>query len=237
MNNVKEKVSVIVSAYRASEYIQECIESIANQSYFKSFDDYEILLGIDGCSDTLSVVSDFMDSIKNLKILYSSKNVGPYLVFNTLVKMSNSNIISVFGADDIMLPDFIKNNVSIIKKNSFVIARGSNFVGEKTNIVRTYNPDGIITFNRSEFIAINGFASWRCGADSDLKIRLKLNGNSPILSNETTFLRRIHDKSLTSNRKYGMRSEYRSTIRTITRSRKEPKLPDFQYLKKYKMIK
>lgn len=234
---MKEKISVIVSAYRASDYIKECIDSIASQSYFESFDGYEILLGIDGCLDTLNTVTKFMDSIKNLRVLYSSKNFGPYLMFNTLFNISEGHIISVFGADDIMLPDFIEHSVSLISKNSFVISRGSNFIGEKSNVTRTYNPDGVITLNRPDLIAVNGFAGWRCGADSDLKIRLKLNGLSPILSNKTTFLRRIHNASLTSNRKYGMNSEYRSTVRTLAKSRKEPKLPDFQYLKKYKMIK
>ena len=103
--------------------------------------------------------------------------------------------------------------------------------------MRTYNPDGVILFNKSDFMEVNGFESWRCGADSDLKIRFKLNELKMILSPNPTFLRRIHNNSLTSNEKYGMKSEYRLKVRAISRSREKSKISEFQSLKKYKIIK
>ena len=60
------KVSVIISAYGAEDYIEECISSVASQSYFQE-NNFEILVGIDGCCSTL----DKMMKIKDQrKILY-----------------------------------------------------------------------------------------------------------------------------------------------------------------------
>jgi len=112
----KKKISIIVSAYAAADYLKECLSSINNQTYFEDFNDYEILVGIDGCPSTLAEVSKFKDTIRNLKVIWFPVNSGPYLVFNTLVSLSKFQAISIFGADDIMEENFIEHNLSLLEK-------------------------------------------------------------------------------------------------------------------------
>ena len=240
MEDVKNKtsISVIISAYQADCYIEECINSVSNQLHFKDFDDYEILIGLDGCENTLNKILTIEHKFKNLKIVWFPKNVGPYLVFNTLINISSFPVISIFGADDVMRENFVNDNLILLKKGTCVVARGQNFINpNKKKIVREYNPDGILIFYKDDFLSINGFENWRCGADSDLKVRFILNKIKIIKSESATFLRRIHENSLTSrNNKYGFGSKYRKNIQRIVRSREEAKIASYKTFKKYKII-
>lgn len=234
----KKKVSIIVSAYAAADYLKDCLSSINNQTYFEDFNDYEILVGIDGCSSTLAEVSKFKETIRNLKVLWFPTNSGPYLVFNTLISLSKFQVISIFGADDIMEENFIEHNISLLKNKSCVFARGANFNHpNKEEITREYNPDGVITFNRPDFLSVNGFEKWRCGADSDLKVRFKIAGLDLINSKSTTFLRRVHENSLTSSRsEYGFGGEYRIKVQKIVKARHKAKIKKYSVLSHYQII-
>lgn len=51
---MKEGVSIILTAWKTQDYIEECLDSINKQQFFnKEKTNYEILLGIDGCEKTL----------------------------------------------------------------------------------------------------------------------------------------------------------------------------------------
>ena len=236
--NNKSKISIIISAFAADLYIKECLVSIDNQTYFKEFNDYEILVGIDGCPSTLAEVSKFKDTIRNLKVIWFPTNSGPYLVFNTLISLSKFQSISIFGADDIMEENFIEHNLSLLENNSCVFAMGCNFTHPyKEEKQKTYNPDGVIIFNKSNFVSINGFEQWRCGADSDLKIRFKLLGLTLIDADLPTYLRRLHKNSLTAcATTYGFGGEYRTNVQKIVRSRDTPNIEKYCVLADYKII-
>lgn len=234
----KKKISIIVSAYAAADYLKECLSSINNQTYFEDFNDYEILVGIDGCPSTLAEVSKFKDTIRNLKVIWFPVNSGPYLVFNTLVSLSKFQAISIFGADDIMEENFIEHNLSLLKNKSCVFAMGCNFTHpHKEEKQKTYNPDGVIIFNKSNFVSINGFEPWRCGADSDLKNRFQIFGLTLINANTATYLRRLHKDSLTaSDNIYGFGGEYRKKVQKIVKARHVAKIKKYCVLSHYQII-
>ena len=236
--NNKSKISIIISAFAADLYIKECLFSIDNQTYFEYFNDYEILVGIDGCPSTLAEVSKFKDTIRNLKVIWFPVNSGPYLVFNTLVSLSKFQTISIFGADDIMEENFIEHNLSLLKNKSCVFAMGCNFTHpHKEEKQKKYNPEGVILFNKSNFVSINGFEPWRCGADSDLKNRFKILGLTLINANTATYLRRLHKDSLTaSDNIYGFGGEYRKKIQKIVKARKTAKIEKYCILSNYQII-
>jgi len=232
------KISIIISAFNASEYIEECIMSVVNQSYFKLYNNYEIILGIDNCEDTLNEVIKFKDNIHNLKLVSFNENNGPYLVFNTLISISSGEYISIFGADDIMLSNFIEDNLMEIKNGSdFVIARGNNFNHpNKNKVIKTYNPDGVIIFNKSDFMLINGYEGWRCAADSDLKNRFNIMGLKCKHSENVTYLRRLHSDSITNSKNHGFNTAYRLRLKSIINDRQTSKIDKFKITKKYKII-
>ena len=56
-------VSIIISAYKASEFIEECLDSILGQSTSIR---YEVILGVDGCKDTLDKIKSILQCILSI---------------------------------------------------------------------------------------------------------------------------------------------------------------------------
>jgi hypothetical protein len=50
---MKKPISVIIAAYNADKFIEECLDSVFNQTYFVDNEYYEVLVGVDGCEKTL----------------------------------------------------------------------------------------------------------------------------------------------------------------------------------------
>lgn len=76
MNNSKPLVSVIVPVYNTEDYIQECLNSIINQS----LSNIEIILVNDGSTDgSLEILEDYAKKIQELKLLIKTMKVKPLL--------------------------------------------------------------------------------------------------------------------------------------------------------------
>jgi len=209
----KKSISIIISAFKSQNFIEDCLDSIQNQTYFKNFEKFEILLAVDGCIDTLNKIKEISHKYKNLKLYWNEENSGPYLMFNTLAQKSKYEIISFFGADDIMLDNYIEENIYNVDENTINLGLCGNFNdGNQSDILTVYNPDGNIMINKELFLVVNGFENWRCGADSDLLNRLRLNNNKIHKSSTMTVLRRLHQDNLTKTSIYGHGSEYRENI-------------------------
>jgi len=222
-------ISVIISAYKSAEFIEECLDSVANQ---KTNIKYEILLGIDGCEETLEKVKSIMSKYNNMDfhVYYSEINVGVYLMFNSLIEKSKYKYFTVFGADDIMLENHLEENIKYLNLYNCVITRGINFENN-IDINHGKNHDGIIILNKKDFLEINGYDEYRCGMDSDLLKRLKKENKKIYKCTINTYKRRIHSNSLTQNKETGYNSDYRNNIIKIINNRINTKLESFKCIK------
>ena len=75
-------ISVVVIIYNIEKYLDDCIESIVNQSY----ENLEIILVDDGSTDTSRIICD------NRIILYRQKNQGVSEARNQGIKKHLVNI-------------------------------------------------------------------------------------------------------------------------------------------------
>lgn len=211
-------ISIVIPAYRAQSYIDDCLYSI--QMQFKEFDEYEILVGVDGCNHTLSKLLEIKHKYRNLRIFWLPENVGPYIIKNSLVSYSKFPILSFFDADDIMANDYIELNKSFLNNGNFINVCCNNFNHpDLSNIVRTYNPDGIIMLFKDDFLGVNGYMNWPCGADTDLIKRLIRNGLDRYKIDKATMYRRLHQDSLMHREDYGSHTEYRKNLRELIKTR------------------
>lgn len=206
-NNYKKGISVLITAYNAVEYIEECIDSVANQTYFKHSNNYEILIGIDGCHDTLLKVKSIKDKYKNLKVLMMKKNKGTYITTNTLIKEAKYDNMLRFDSDDIMLPYMIEVFTSLdslcMRTMYYDLINGD--IKQSNHIA-----GGVLYFNKKIIKKIGGFRPWICASDGDFIIRC--NRIYPIKAiKERLFLRRIHKNSLTRKDE----TKANSVIRTL----------------------
>ena len=211
---MKKPVSIIIPAYRASGFIGYCIDSIEAQRYFIDNDNYEILIGVDGCTDTADMLWDVASERTNLRVLFMESNEGTYITLNTLIANAKYDNILRFDADDIMNSYFIERGMEALSRCDLVCFSHHNFFNKKVNIISTdtYFPHGAILFKKKIIKQLGGYKPWRSLGDRDFIERAKSVVKVEHIK-EPLFYRRIHDKSISSDSKHGLNSKYSANIR------------------------
>lgn len=177
-------IYVIVPAYKAQDFIEECLDSIrANQI------EHKIIVGVDGCEETLEKLKEIKSKYDNLTIVNFSENNGCYITLNSLVSLVPSgSYIQVFGADDMMRKDMLR------------------IMFENTPCFSMYT--GISMLHRSYYDKLGGYMPWRIAADTEFSRRLKkIEPNFKRL--KQLFFRREHENQLTKSKETGLGSELR----------------------------
>jgi glycosyltransferase involved in cell wall biosynthesis len=114
----QDLVSVIIPAYNASEFIEECILSVANQTYRP----LEIVIIDDASTDsTFEIITNLKEELKDLPdlaiiLLRNSINKGAAYTINKGFKLANGSYLAWISADDIYTND-TKTSIQIEKMN------------------------------------------------------------------------------------------------------------------------
>jgi glycosyltransferase involved in cell wall biosynthesis len=235
----RKPISIIITAYKSEEFIEETLDSIENQTYFINNDNFEVLIGVDACEETLKKIQKIRNKYRNISVIMMNNNVGTYVTTNTLLDLVKYNNILRFDSDDIMLPKMIeeisfyisKCNVIRIKCGDFIVINNKKKYSGFERIAA-----GVIFYKKNFFLKLGGYQPWVCAADSEL---IKRMGKNFVISNinEVLFDRRVHDNNLSNTKKTGINSELRKAYHKIIG---EIKLGDEIYVKKitgtYKII-
>lgn len=191
-NTDKKTVSVIVTAFNTQDYIDECLDSIKNQTYFKN-NNYEILVAVDNHLETLEKLKGIKHRYDNLRVFNSEKNVGTYILRNSLSEFCVGDYILFFDSDDVLKENAVEK---IINTNSSYVRF---FFEELGNCkLSGYEAHGAFWISRTLFKSLGGFQPWICGADSELHKRLNKNNILHKTIREPLFFRRIHGNNLTN---------------------------------------
>ena len=206
-------VSILIPAYKAEDFIEECLTSIINQKNLSEYS-YEILVGVDGCEETKDKLLEIKSNYKFLKCFLFEKNVGAYIVRNTLAYESRNTNLIFFDVDDIMCDTLVHDVVGALKYNSIVRFMYYNFGEGKWAGRRSKEPaSGVFGINVSAFKDLGGFADFRVSSDDDFRHRaLMLGYKTCNIMDKDLFLRRRHNKSLTGNILTTQGSDYRKII-------------------------
>ena len=125
------KLSIIIPAYNAEKYINECIDSILRNSQ-KSLNQTEIIVINDGSTDhTLEKLEKYKE-YKNIHI-YTTKNQGVSAARNYGIKLAKGNWITFIDADDKITEGFIDEHIIKLKDNTLL----------KTKILTSENANSI----------------------------------------------------------------------------------------------
>ncbi len=128
------KVSVLMTCYNASKYIEFSIKSIL----FQSYKNWELII-IDDFSndDTVQIIK----KIKNTKIkLFTlKKHIGRTNALNYGLKKVKGNFIAILDADDISLKDRLEKQIKFLKKNKKLELVGTWFqlINKKGQKIKT----------------------------------------------------------------------------------------------------
>lgn len=112
MNNKNPLISVIVPIYKVEDYLQECIESIINQTY----DNLEIILVDDGSPDRCPVLCDeYAQKDGRIKVIHKS-NGGLSDARNAGLDACTGEIVSFVDSDDFIDPIMYENMINAMLK-------------------------------------------------------------------------------------------------------------------------
>ena len=114
------KLSIIIPAYNAEQYIKQCLDSIL-QNDKESLSKTEIIVINDGSTDNTLKILESYNQYKNIKI-HTTKNQGVSAARNLGISLAKGEWITFIDADDTVNSNFSKV-VSLVKnsKTSFII--------------------------------------------------------------------------------------------------------------------
>lgn len=108
------KVSICVPVYNAEKYLEQCLSSIAMQTYRN----IEIIIVDDGSTDRSYDIASFYKENDDRFIVVSQDNLGSSGARNTALKMVSGKFVSFIDADDWVDNDFIEHLLSNLIKNN-----------------------------------------------------------------------------------------------------------------------
>lgn len=114
-------VSIIVPVFNVEKYLNECLNSIVNQS----LSNIEIICINDGSTDnSYKILKSYADKEKRIK-LYSQENQGVAVARNYALKEAKGKYVAFIDPDDIYPNnDIIKNLYEAAEKSGCMIAGG-----------------------------------------------------------------------------------------------------------------
>lgn len=105
-------VSIIIPSYNHERFIEECIQSVLNQT----FQDFEIIITDDASTDhTVDIIEQFQDP--RIRIFRHFKNKGASVTANHCITQSSGKYIAMLSSDDAWRPNKLETQVDYLEKH------------------------------------------------------------------------------------------------------------------------
>ena len=99
------KFSIIIPVYNSEQYLEECLDSVLNQT----FEDFEVICIDDGSTDdSKAILEDYANKDSRIKI-YSQENKGQGAARNYGMELAEGKYINFLDSDDYLTPNTLKS--------------------------------------------------------------------------------------------------------------------------------
>ena len=129
-------ITVVIPIYNVEKYIEECLNSIINQTY-KHLE----ILCIDDCGEdnSIKIVEEYSKKDNRIKIVYNKENAGQGYCRNIGIQEANGDYIYFIDSDDFidldyiekMYNEMIKNDVDVVCQTKILKYYGENSIRNK----------------------------------------------------------------------------------------------------------
>jgi teichuronic acid biosynthesis glycosyltransferase TuaG len=222
LSNIAPRVSIIMPAYNAEQWISEAIQSVINQT----FSEWELIIVNDNSNDkTAKIAAEFALKDLRVKVFNLVENNGVSFARNFGIQNAHGEFIAFLDADDLWHSDKLKIQLSFHENNSECEVSHTNFINfNEYGKIRTpfkfffrqfikkkgnllvhllyFNSIATLTvvMKKKIFLDVNGFdCNLSNLEDQDLWLRISEKGNSfSYLDDELSFYR-VHKYGLMSN--------------------------------------
>ena len=118
-------ISILLAVYNGEKYIDQCVDSIINQT----FKDWELLVGFNGTTDrSKDIVSSYNDD--RIKVFDYKEDKGKAKTLNKLIKEARYDWCAIQDHDDIWLPRKLETQIQYIK-NYDIIGSYIKYINEQ----------------------------------------------------------------------------------------------------------
>jgi Predicted glycosyltransferases len=173
------ELSIIMPVYNGGRYLNDSIGALESVKL-----DWELLILDDASTDnTKPIIEKITEKNKRIRAFYSSQNRGVSEARNFLVKESQSNILLILDADNVLDKDNIDKMYEMLKsKNIDVVCT------EKLNWITSYSP--LIAAAAKSFG--DGWVYSKYGQKIDLSTAIRAL-DIPLCSGNYMFTRKVFD--------------------------------------------
>ena len=130
-------VSVIAICYNHERYLNECLQSVVNQTY----NHVELIIVDDLSTDnSREKILEFYKNNPSCQYIFNEKNMGNCRSFNQALKISKGKYIIDLSTDDVLLPNRIEEQVFLMERLSEVGVSftDANFINEKSQYIGNF---------------------------------------------------------------------------------------------------
>jgi len=100
-----EKITLIIPIYNVEKYLEECLNSIVNQT----FKDFKCVLVNDGATDgSAQIIEVYREKYPEIFTVITKENGGLSDARNAAIRMLDTEYVVFLDSDDIACPDFLK---------------------------------------------------------------------------------------------------------------------------------
>lgn len=141
------EISIIVPVYNVDRYLEDCINSILNQSFYN----FELILINDGSKDCSGEICDnYASKDKRVKVIHKN-NEGVSIARNIGIDMSKGKYIMFCDSDDVVEKDWCRSLYNLYTNNhNSVAVCGFNIINYRNNksenIFKIFNKDKKINY-------------------------------------------------------------------------------------------
>lgn len=144
----KLKVSIITPVFNSSEFIEETMISVINQSYIN----WEMIF-VDDCSsdNSVEIIKEYQKKDDRFKLFLLDKNSGSGVARNKAILEASGEIIAFLDSDDLWVPEKLEKHVSFMIKHDAAFSHTSyGFIDENGNKIKeTYHvSDKPVTYKK-----------------------------------------------------------------------------------------
>lgn len=149
------KVSVVVPVYNVEDYLEECLDSIANQT----LDDIEIICINDGSTDnSLEILKEYAKKDNRLTVI-SQENAGHAAATNRGMDLAKGEYLFLMDSDDILKLNAFEDTVKVAdeKDVDFVLFQAINYNMD----TKEYLEQDSYSMNKLADFVGDGVFNWR----------------------------------------------------------------------------
>jgi len=119
---MEQLVSIITPSYNSSDFIEETINSIINQTYTN----WEFIITDDCSTDsTVSKINEYVQKDSRIKLSQLESNSGAGIARNNSIKLSKGRYIAFCDSDDQWTPDKLKKQLKFMQENDLGLSFSS----------------------------------------------------------------------------------------------------------------